>query len=183
MSNVKKIQSIAIDGEFTLSRPVELADKTRFSHVRGPLIQTPMLPLTTDGDKITVLCSEEYADAIHGIDEMVVDTVSSKSDEWFGKHLTVTDVESLLKSSIKGHRCPKHVLIKKEDSMCFNHTLEKCEFPTTQFNGMMILQVKGLLIDEKRCEVQYVCHQVKLAEELPEDAGEDVKLADAAFVM
>lgn len=181
-TQVKKMQSIVVDGDYKFTVPVEMVDKTRYSQCKGPLIQTAPLPICPDASgSLTILCSEEYADFLQGVDDLVIDTLSSNSQEWFGKHIRSADIESLIKPSIKGHRCPKHVVNLRPSAKCYDSELNLCDtWPTDQFSGVVILQITGIKIDEKRCEVDYCVHQVK---KQPEAASMDeVNLDQAAFV-
>ena len=183
MPPVKKMQSINLEGELTLSTPVEMADRTRFSQAKCPYIQTPALPICFDSEKkvFTLLCTEEYADFMQLVDDMMIDLLSQNSELWFGKHIRTTEVESMLKPSIKGHRCPKQIM-PSGGTKCFDSELKECEIPGEQFSGVVIIQIRGVSIDEKKCEVAYKVLQIKKYEEPPERLGDDENLEGAAFV-
>lgn len=183
MPSVKKMQSINLEGELSLSMPAEMADRTRFSQATCPLLQTPTLPMCYDAEKktYTILCTEEYADFIQQVDDMVIDILSHNSDAWFGKHIRSTEVEAMLKPSIKGHRCPKQT-VSSVGVKCFDMDLKECELVEGQFSGIIIIQIKGVAIDEKKCEVAYKMLQIKKHDEPLEKLGDDEVLDGAAFV-
>ena len=183
MPHVKKMQSINLEGELKASVPVEMADRTRFSQITCPLVQTPALPLCFDSEKgnLTLLCTDEYADFLQLVDDMVIDLLSQNSDAWFGKHIRTTEVESMLKPSIKGHRCPKQFM-QVDGAKCFDAELNECELPVEQFSGVVIFKIRGIAIDEKKCEVTYKVLQIKKHEDPAEKLEDDQVLESAAFV-
>lgn len=179
---VKLLSDVVVDSDYTFSKPYKMQDGTRFSACRGPLVQTCELPVTINNGMATILCSDNYAEYVAQVEEQAIDALATNSEKWFQKRLSHEDIEQLMKPSIKGHRCPKHILSAKAVK-CYDHDLQPVdEMPATGTNCIAIIQVEGLKLDERRSEVCFAMQQLKLVEVPVEEETEVVTLDGPAFV-
>lgn len=178
---VKVLSDLVVDSDFTFGKPHLMQDGSRFSTCRGPYVQTGELLVTMNDGNATLLCSEAYADVVAQLEEHAIDSLATNSAKWFGKDLTHEEVEHLMKSSIKGHRVPKHVLPSK-NVRCYDHSLQLVETaPTAPSHCVCIVQIEGIKLDEKRAELCFKLQQMKYAE-VPLEEPESAELSGPAFV-
>ena len=179
---VKLLSDVVVDSDYTFSKPYKMQDGTRFSACRGPLVQTCELPVTITNGVATLLCSDNYAEFVAQVEEQAIDILANNSEKWFQKKLDHEDIEQLMKPSIKGHRCPKHVIPAKAVK-CYDYDLQPVEeLPTTSTNCIAIVQVEGVKLDERRSEVCFAVQQLKLVEVPAEEDTQVVALDGPGFV-
>lgn len=158
---------------YTMLPPTSLAADRRFSVVRGPLLQTPEMTMTSDGETCTILCTSEYADHIAALDAHFSSLIAENSLEYFGKSISHEQVERRFAESIHGHKTPKHI-VGCDRCLCFAKDLQAyvpppTEDPTRRTPEVavckMILRCDGIVFEERRCFAQWSVCQMLVVEE------------------
>lgn len=189
---VKPITNVVCDADVAYAPPLHeqrgAAAPAMFSTCRAPLLQTPPMPFTlAQGGKTgTFMCSEPYADAVGAVEEHAIDVLACNSMSWFNRQLSVDDVEQMMKSPIKGHRVPKHTVACRPELRCYqpdaSGALVPCDAPADGALCVGILQLQGVRIDAKRCELNFVLHQLKVLPAEEQQGTTELTLEDAAFI-
>jgi hypothetical protein len=151
-----------------MSSPVEIEGEvvSRFSKVIFPLVQLEEVTFEVLSDsEISFLCSDSHANFVASVEEQVATTIAEKSVAWFGKSITCDQCEKMLRSSLDGHKNPKHT-VSCEKLRVFDHLQNPCEL-TSSGCSVPILRIEGVLFYEKHCELLWSAVQMKLSEDLP----------------
>lgn len=161
-----------------MSSPIEVEGDvvSRFSKVKFPLIQLEEVTFEVSESEISFLCSESYANFVASIEEQVATTIAEKSVAWFGKSITCDQCEKMLRSSLDGHKNPKHT-VSCDKLRVFDHLQNPCEL-TSSGCSVPILRIEGVLFYEKHCELLWSAIQMKLSEDLPLTNDDDDDDAD-----
>lgn len=181
MSNRNRVVKLedACSDMFSMLPPTSLAADRRFSVVRGPLVQTPEMTMTSDGDTCTIVCTSEYADYIAAVDAHLSSLIAESSLDYFGKAISHEQVERRFAETIHGHRTPKHV-VASDRCTCFTADLQPYLSPEADRQlpevavCKMIIRCDGVVFEERRCFAQWSVCQMRVVDEpvLKEEDGE-----------
>ena len=159
--------------ELDMSLPVVVEGEvvSRFSKVKFPLIQFEEVTFEVTENEISFLCTESYADFVASVEEQVATTISEKSVTWFGKSITCDQCEKMLRSSLDGHKNPKHT-VSCEKMRVFDHLQSPCDLVQSGCS-VPILRIEGVVFYEKHCELLWSAVQMKLSEDLTLENDDD----------
>lgn len=141
----------------------------RNSTITFPLIQVDEMPFVLEGEEISLICTDEYANFVASVEEHVAGIVAEKSLTWFGKVITFDQCEKMLRSGLDGHTNPKHS-IPCANMRVFDHETKPCECTSTGC-AVLIIRIEGLTFYEKECELNWSVFQLKLSDDSQSDSS------------
>lgn len=140
--------------------PEKTDNKMRISNVICPLLQTSNLTYTYDGSDITVLCSDEHANKIHDIDDLICSTVANESQTWFGQILSHDQVERMYCPTLQGSRNPRQTLDARL-LKSFDNDMQATDSLPASGSAMFILKLNKVVFKEKLCQASWSVVQAK----------------------